>query len=127
MEKRNFLTVVSEVMKRMITYDMMMTSLQRSCMRPQQENIDLMKQMQDEVDAFISSISTIAMITAPDDLQDVLVLRFLRNTQFLARIKEDRIDVSGLDGDLAYWKKTMLFRAPREAEYAGKPDREPKE
>jgi hypothetical protein len=43
---------------------------------------------------------------------DALVLRYLKNTQFLANIKEDDIDISGLGEDLDYWKKTLLYEAP---------------
>jgi hypothetical protein len=53
------------------------------------------------------------MLTVPEDTMDVLVLRYLRNTQFLATIKEDAIDVSELGNNtLNYWKKTMLYKTP---------------
>jgi hypothetical protein len=113
MEKKSFLTKVAEVMKDMISYQNMMASIQRSCMRPEAENLELMRSKEGEVDDLIASITTVKELDIPDTTMDVLALRYLKNTQFLARIKEDDIDVSELDGkDLNFWKKTMLFKAP---------------
>ncbi|MGD0885419.1 MAG: hypothetical protein ABSA46_11215 [Thermodesulfovibrionales bacterium] len=112
MEKKRFLTFVAEVMKGMISYDTMMAAIQRSCMRAEVENLELMRLGQERVDRLIEGMTAIGELAAPDDVLDVLVLRYLKNTQFLASLKEEDIDVSGLDGDLDYWKKTMLFRAP---------------
>lgn len=113
MEKKGFLTKVAEAMKGMISYETMMASLQRSCMRPEAENLALMGREEEEVDRLISGITEIGPLDWQEDIIDVLVLRYLKNTQFLANIKEDDIDVSGLGGeDLAFWKKTMLYKAP---------------
>lgn len=112
-EKKSFLTAVTEVMKGMISHEMMMASLQRSCMRGEAENLELMRQKEVEVDRLIEGMSAIGMLTIPEDTMDVLVLRYLRNTQFLANIKEDAIDVSELGNNtLNYWKKTMLYKTP---------------
>ena len=112
MDKKSFLTRVAEVMKGIISYDTMMASLQRSCMRPEAENLALMDRKEDEVDGLISGITEVSRLDSQEvDVIDVLVLRYLRNTQFLANIKEDNIDVSGLGGeDLSFWKKTMLYK-----------------
>ena len=113
MEKKSFLTAVTEVMKGMISHEMIMASLQRSCMRGEAENLELMHQKETEVDRLIEGMSSIGMLTIPEDTMDVLVLRYLRNTQFLASIKEDAIDVSELGNNtLNYWKKTMLYKTP---------------
>jgi hypothetical protein len=112
-EKKRFLTAVTEVMKGMISHKSMMDSLQRSCMRGESENLELMSQKESEVDRLIEGVSAIGMLTIPEDTMDVLVLRYLKNTQFLASIKEDAIDVSELGDDtLNYWKKTMLYKTP---------------
>jgi len=112
-EKKSFLTAVAEVMKGMISHESMMASLQRSCMRGEAENLELMRQKESEVDKFIEQIPALGMLAIPEDTMDVLVLRYLRNTQFLAGIKEDAIDVSELgDKTLNYWKKTMLYKVP---------------
>lgn len=112
-EKKRFLTAVTEVMKGMISHETMMASLQRSCMRGEEENLELMHQKETEVDRLIEGMSSIGMLTVPEDTMDVLVLRYLRNTQFLATIKEDAIDVSELGNNtLNYWKKTMLYKTP---------------
>jgi ABC-type protease/lipase transport system fused ATPase/permease subunit len=113
MEKKSFLTKVAEVMKGMISHESMMASIQRSCMRAESENIALMSSEEENVDRFISGVAHISFLDVPESALDVLVLRYLKNTQFLATIKEDNIDVSGLEGgDLSLWKKTMLYKAP---------------
>ncbi|MGD1075628.1 MAG: hypothetical protein ABR903_06065 [Thermodesulfovibrionales bacterium] len=112
MEKKRFLTFVAEVMKGMISYDTMMAAIQRSCMRAEAENLELLRLGQERVDSLIEGITGIGALNVPDDVLDILVLRYLKNTQFLASLKEEDIDVSSLNGDLDYWKKTMLFRAP---------------
>ena len=112
MEKTSFLTKVAEVMKEMISYEEMMASIQRSCMRSEAENLALMSAEEENVDRLISDITQISELDGPENVTDVLVLRYLKNTQFLANIKEDEIDVSGLAEDLDYWKKTLLYKAP---------------
>lgn len=112
MEKVAFLTRVAETMKGIVSREEMMEAIQRSCMRSETENIELMRLKEGEADRIIDGLTAPRMLDLSDDLMDVLVLRYLRNTQFLSRIKEDDIDVSGLEGDFQYWKKTMLFRAP---------------
>ena len=113
MEKKRFLTAVTEVMKGMISHETMMASLQRSCLRGETENLELMHQKEAEIDRLIEGVSAIGMLAIPEDITDVLVLRYLKNTQFLAGIKEDTIDVSELgDNTLNYWKKTMLHKTP---------------
>jgi hypothetical protein len=113
LEKKRFLTAVAEVMKGMISHENMMASLQRSCMRGEAENLELMHQKETEVDRLIEEMSSIGELKIPEDTMDVLVLRYLKNTQFLACIKEDAIDVSELGNNtLDYWKKTMLYRTP---------------
>jgi len=113
MEKIAFLTAVAEVMKGMISHETMMASIQRSCMRGEEANFELMRREKVPVDALIEGMSVIESLAIPDDTVDVLVLRYLRNTQFLASLKEDAIDISGLgDNGLQYWKKTMLYKPP---------------
>lgn len=113
MEKISFLTRVAEVMKGLISYEDMMASIQRSCMRGEAENLRLMEAEEKNVDSLISGIVDIRELRLPKDIMDVLILRYLKNTQFLANIKETDIDISGLgDEDLAFWKKTMLYKAP---------------
>lgn len=113
MEKKSFLTKVAEVMKGMISHEDMMASIQRSCMRAESENIALMSSEEENVDKLISGVTSISVLDVPETALDVLVLRYLKNMQFLATIKEDNIDVSGLEGgDLSLWKKTMLYKAP---------------
>ena len=91
----------------------MMASIQRSCMRAEAENLALMSAEEQNVDALIENMPSIQELAVPEHIMDTLVLRYLKNTQFLANIKEDDIDVSGLGSeDLEYWKKTMLFKAP---------------
>ena len=112
MEKKRFLIFVAEAMKGMISYDTMMAAIQRSCMRGEAENLELMRLQQGRVDELIEGMTAVGELDIPEDVLDVLVLRYLRNTQFLASVKEADIDVSGLNGDLDYWKKTLLFKAP---------------
>ena len=115
MEKKSFLTKVAEVMKGMITRDTMMTSIQRSCMRAEAENLALMREEEANVDALIQNTVAIRGLEVNERTLDALVLRYLRNTQFLANIKEDDIDVSELGGeDLGFWKKTMLYKVPQQ-------------
>ena len=113
MEKKRFLTAVAEVMKGMISHENMIACLQRSGMRGEAENLDLMRQKETEVDRLIEEMPSIGELHVPEDIMDVLVLRYLKNTQFLACIKEDAIDVSELGNNtLNYWKKTMLYKTP---------------
>jgi hypothetical protein len=112
MEKIEFLTRVSEVMKSMVSYDSMMESLKRSCLRSEAENLKLMDNEEDRVDRLIEGIDEMTEIVAQEETFDALILRYLKNTQFLSRIEEEYIDISGLDGDLAFWKKMMLYKAP---------------
>lgn len=113
MEKISFLTRVAEVMKGMISHDTMMAAIQRSCMRGEVENLKLMEREEDRVDRLIVEATAAEILDIPDAMIDIIVLRYLKNTQFLATIEEDDIDVTGLEGgDLSYWKKTLLFRAP---------------
>jgi hypothetical protein len=112
MEKKIFLTKVAEVMKGIISYEEMMASIQRCCMRGEAENLALMNTEEEKVDRLIGGITQISELDVPEDILDVLVLRYLKNTQFLANIKEDDIDISGLAEDLGYWKKALLYKAP---------------
>lgn len=112
MEKTEFLTRVSEVMKSIVSYERMMESLRRSCLRSEEENQDLLKREEERVDRLIEDFDGVSEIKAIEDTFDALILRYLINTQFLARIEEEYIDISGLEDDLAFWKKTMLFKAP---------------
>lgn len=112
MEKIAFLTNVSEIMKGMISYEDMMASIQRSCMRPEAENLDLMKTLEEDVDRLIKDVEIVGELEIAENVLDALVLRYLRNTQFLSNLKEDDIDASGLGDELSYWKKTMLFKTP---------------
>jgi len=113
MEKISFLTRVAEAMKGMLSHKNMMASIQRSCMRGEAENLALMSAEEENLDALISGIAVMRELEIPERVVDVLVLRYLRNTQFLASIKEDDIDVSELGGeDLNYWKRTMLYKTP---------------
>lgn len=113
MEKFRFLTIVSEVMKEIITREKMLASLQRSCMRSEAENHALMKTQEENADRTIEGIRERGEISLPEEVLDAMVLRFLRNTQFLAGIPEQAVDLSGLEeNDLAYWKKAMLFKTP---------------
>jgi hypothetical protein len=111
-KKTVFLTKVAEVMKGMISYESMMASLQRSCMRAEAENIALMSAEEEKVDRLISGIAQVSELVVAEDILDIIVLRYLKNTQFLAKIKEDDIDTSGLAEDLEYWKKTLLYKTP---------------
>ena len=113
MEKKAFLTIVAEVMKGMITRDTMMSSIQRSCLRGETANLELMKIEEKRVDALVEGMTAVEAMEVSEETLDALVLRYLKNTQFLAGITETDIDVSMIgDGDLNYWKKAMLFKAP---------------
>lgn len=114
MEKNGFLIIVAEVMKGMISYENMIASIQRSCMRGEAENLELMRVEEEKVDRLIEGTDSIKELDISDDVMDALVLRYLKNTQFLAGIKEDYVDISGLADDLGYWKKTMLYKAPNQ-------------
>ncbi len=111
MDKVSFLTKVAEVMKGMISYETMMDSIRRSCLRGEEENLDLMAKEESEVDKLIGGIAVVEELHIPETALDGLVLRYLRNTQFLANIEEKEIDVSGLgDLDLEFWRKAMLYK-----------------
>jgi len=111
--KTVFLTKVAEVMKGMITRDNMMTSIQRSCMRAEAENLALLSEEEATVDTLVQNSVAIRELEVPERTLDALVLRYLRNTQFLANIKEDDIDISELGrNDFSFWKKTMLYKVP---------------
>lgn len=113
MEKFRFLTIVSEVMKGIVTRENMLASLQRSCMRSEAENHELMKLQEENADRTIAGIRERGEVPLPEEVLDAMVLRFLRNTQFLAGIPEQAVDLSGLEEtDIAYWKKAMLFKIP---------------
>ena len=112
MDKRSFLTKVTEVMKGMISHNDMMASIQRSCMRGDAINLELMNAEEKRLDELIEGVDETKRLCLSEDLIDALVLRYLKNTQFLFTIKEDDIDVSGLKDNLHYWKKTMLYKSP---------------
>jgi hypothetical protein len=112
MDKISFLTAVAEVMKGMISHETVMAAIQRTGMRGIEETRRLMEREEERVDRVIGEIRAIEQLDLPEEIMDVLVLRYLKNTQFLAKVKEEAIDVSGLDGELGFWKKTMLFRCP---------------
>lgn len=112
MEKTEFLTKVSEVMKSMVTYEAMMESLRRSCLRSEAENLELLERERENVDRLIEESNGSDDIVAPEDTFDALILRYLKNTQFLSTIEEDYIDISNLENDLAFWKKTLLYNPP---------------
>ncbi len=112
MEKTEFLTRVSEVMKSVVSYEGMMDSLRRSCLRSEAENLELLNREEERVDSLIERTDGVKEIKATEDTFDALILRYLRNTQFLASIEEEYIDISGLYGDIAFWKKTMLYKIP---------------
>jgi hypothetical protein len=115
MEKISFLLAVTEVMKAMVSRDTMLVCLQRSGMRSAEENRTLLLESEGLLDEIISSLTGIDRIcVSDDDMMDALVLRYLNNMQFLSEIEEDRIDISGLDDDLGFWKKTMLFKVPKD-------------
>ena len=112
MDKISFLTSVAEVMKGMISRETMMAAIQRTGMRGEAETLKLMEREEERVDRVIEDIGAIGKLDLPEEVIDVIVLRYLKNTQFLAKVKEEAIDVSELDGELGFWKKTMLFRCP---------------
>ena len=113
MDKYSFLTIVTDVMKEMVSREKMMASLQRSGMRANVENLELMKSEEDNVDKLIGCMDCVKELDVSDDILDALVLRYFRNTSFLSKIKELEIDVSCIDeNEISYWKKTMLYRAP---------------
>ncbi len=110
MEKHRFLSIVAEVMKGMVCHDKMMASIQRSCMRGETQNLELVEIEAEGVDRLIEGINEIGELELRDETLDALVLRYLKNTQFLANLEEDEIDVSGLNDGLQCWKKTMLYK-----------------
>ncbi len=112
MHKTAFLTKVAEVMKGMISHENMMASIQRSCMRSEAENLALMSAEEENIDRFVNGVTCVGELHSTEKALDVLVLRYLKNTQFLVTIKEDDIDVSGLSEHLDYWKRTLLYKAP---------------
>jgi hypothetical protein len=110
-EKNDFMKVVAGVMRFIISHEDMVESLHRSCLRSQVENLELMEREEERVDVFIKGIDTIELAEIPYDTMDAIVLRYLRNMDFLANIEEQYIDVSTIgEEDLACWKKTMLFK-----------------
>lgn len=114
MEKMLFLGAVTEVMKGMISNDVMLASLERCGLRPAAENKKLLRSKEARLDKLIAGLACIDKISvSDDDLIDALVLRYLNNMQFLSGIKEDSIDISGLGDELSFWKKTMLFKTPK--------------
>ena len=111
MEKEAFMKVVAGVMRAMISHEDMTASLHRSCLRSEIENLELMEREEARVDVFIEGMNLIELRDIPYDTMDAIVLRYLRNMDFLANLEEEYIDVSTIgEGDLAYWKKTMLFK-----------------
>lgn len=115
MEKFSFLNIVAEAMKGMVSYDNMMASIQRSVMKGEEKYLALMQAEDERVDDLIKNAGTIEELEIPEDALDALVLRYLRNTHFLANIKEDDIDVTAVgEGALNYWKKAMLFKPPKQ-------------
>ncbi|HWR59883.1 MAG TPA: hypothetical protein VN328_13430 [Thermodesulfovibrionales bacterium] len=114
MEKRSFLAAVAEVMKGIISHDVMMASLERCGLRPAAENKKLLRNKEARLDKLIAGIACADKISVSDnDLVDALVLRYLNNMQFLSGIKEDSIDISELSDEFSFWKKTMLFKTPK--------------
>jgi hypothetical protein len=110
-EKDAFMKVVAGVMRVIISHKGMMASLHRSCLRSEVENLELMEREDERVDVFIEGMNAIELPDIPYDTMDAIVLRYLRNMDFLANIEEQYIDVSTIgEGDLAYWKKTMIFK-----------------
>jgi hypothetical protein len=115
MEKFSFLKIVAEAMKGMVSYDNMMASIQRLVMKGEEKYLALMEAEEERVDEFVKNAGIIGELDIHEDALDALVLRYLRNTQFLASIKEDDIDVSAIgEGALNYWKKAMLFKPPKQ-------------
>lgn len=111
MEKHNFLTVVTDVMKGMVSHENMMASMYRSGMRGEARNLELMTNEEERLDSFIEGLGEINEIKIDDDLMDALALRYFRNTYYLADIKEEYIDVSSLgDKEINFWKKAILFK-----------------
>jgi hypothetical protein len=115
MEKINFLLAVTEVMKGMVAHDTMIVSIQRCGMRSAEENKKLLQEREGHLDELISGVACVDRICfSDDDLTDALVLRYLNNMQFLSDIEEDHIDIAGLEDDLSFWKRTMLFKVPKD-------------
>jgi hypothetical protein len=110
-EKDAFMKVVAKVMRVIISHADMVASLHRSCLRSEVENLELMEREDERVDVFIEEMNAIELAEIPYNTMDVIVLRYLRNMDFLANIEEQYIDVSTIgEEDLACWKKTMLFK-----------------
>ncbi len=115
MEKMSFLSTVTEVMKGMVSHDAMMRSLERCGMRSAEDNKKLLHRNEGRLDELVAGLACVDNICiSDDDLMDALVLRYLNNMQFLSDIEEERIDISELGDELSFWKKTMLFRAPKD-------------
>lgn len=111
MEKNDFLSVVTDVMKVMVSHEDMMASMYRSGMRGEARNIEHMTNEEERLDRFIEGLKEINEISIDDDLMDTLILRYLRNTHYLADIKEEYIDVSSLGNkEINFWKKALLFK-----------------
>lgn len=111
MEKHNFLTIVTDVMKGMVSHEDMMASMYRSGMRGEARNIEHMTNEEERLDRFIEGLREINEISIDDDMMDALVLRYLRNTHYLADIKEEYIDVTSLGNEeINFWKKALLFK-----------------
>lgn len=115
MEKIKFLLAVTEIMKGMVSHNTMIVSIQRCGMRSAEENKKLLQEREGHLDELVSGVACVDRICfSDDDLTDALVLRYLNNMQFLSDTEEERIDISGLDDDLSFWKKTMLFKVPKD-------------
>lgn len=111
MDKLNFLNIVSEVMKGMVSHEKIMGSIKRSSMRGHSQNLEFLKPEEKKLDKVIEGINNINKLDIPEDTLDALILRYFMNTQFLSDIKENNIDVSSIrGGDLYYWKKAMLYK-----------------
>lgn len=115
MNKMMFLDTVTEVMKGMLSRETMMGSIERCGMRSAVENRKLLRSKEKRLDNLLLGLACIDKIcVSDDDLIDALVLRYLNNMQFLSDIEEGIIDTSGLTDELSFWKKTMLFKTPKD-------------
>lgn len=80
-------------------------------MRGHSQNLELLKLEEEKLDMVIEGINSISELGIPENILDALMLRYFMNTQFLANIKEDYIDVSNIEaGGIYYWKKAMLYK-----------------
>ncbi len=115
MEKMSFLSTVTEVMKGMVSHDAMLRSIERCGMRSAEDNKELLHRNEGRLDELVAGLACVDKICiSDDDLMDSLVLRYLNNMQFLSDVEQERIDISGLGDELSFWKKTMLFRVPKD-------------